>query len=74
MSPSGHARSPAGATSAPCLIFIFPAVFYFRIVPPETEPAKSTPKMLVRGARRPAGGYEAEGSALTSVLTLTPDP
>ncbi|XP_036288137.1 sodium-coupled neutral amino acid transporter 3 [Pipistrellus kuhlii] len=38
-----------GATSAPCLIFIFPAVFYFRIVPPETEPAKSTPKMLALG-------------------------
>ncbi|XP_004715233.1 sodium-coupled neutral amino acid transporter 3 isoform X1 [Echinops telfairi] len=35
-----------GATSAPCLIFIFPATFYFRIVPAEKEPAKSTPKIL----------------------------
>ncbi|KAF6101134.1 solute carrier family 38 member 3 [Phyllostomus discolor] len=35
-----------GATSAPCLIFIFPAVFYFRIVPTEKEPARSTPKIL----------------------------
>ncbi|XP_006892941.1 PREDICTED: sodium-coupled neutral amino acid transporter 3-like [Elephantulus edwardii] len=35
-----------GATSAPCLIFIFPAIFYFRIVPTEKEPAKSTPKIL----------------------------
>lgn len=35
-----------GATSAPCLIFIFPAVFYFRIVPAEKEPARSTPKIL----------------------------
>ncbi|XP_007527335.1 sodium-coupled neutral amino acid transporter 3 [Erinaceus europaeus] len=35
-----------GATSAPCLIFIFPATFYFRIVPTEKEPVKSTPKIL----------------------------
>ncbi|KAM5313741.1 sodium-coupled neutral amino acid transporter 3 [Glossophaga mutica] len=35
-----------GATSAPCLIFIFPAVFYFRIMPTEKEPARSTPKIL----------------------------
>ncbi|XP_058415358.1 sodium-coupled neutral amino acid transporter 3 [Diceros bicornis minor] len=35
-----------GATSAPCLIFIFPAIFYFRIIPTEKEPAKSTPKIL----------------------------
>ncbi|KAG8523966.1 Sodium-coupled neutral amino acid transporter 3 [Galemys pyrenaicus] len=35
-----------GATSAPCLIFIFPAIFYFRIVPTEKEPVKSTPKIL----------------------------
>ncbi|XP_004760650.1 sodium-coupled neutral amino acid transporter 3 isoform X2 [Mustela putorius furo] len=35
-----------GATSAPCLIFIFPAIFYFRIIPTEREPAKSTPKIL----------------------------
>lgn len=39
-----------GATSAPCLIFIFPAVFYFRIMPTEKEPARSTPKILVREA------------------------
>ncbi|XP_040850445.1 sodium-coupled neutral amino acid transporter 3 [Ochotona curzoniae] len=35
-----------GATSAPCLIFIFPAVFYFRIMPTEKEPVRSTPKIL----------------------------
>ncbi|XP_012667346.1 sodium-coupled neutral amino acid transporter 3 [Otolemur garnettii] len=35
-----------GATSAPCLIFIFPAIFYFRIVPTEKEPVKSTPKIM----------------------------
>lgn len=35
-----------GATSAPCLIFIFPAIFYFRIMPTEKEPARSTPKIL----------------------------
>lgn len=35
-----------GATSAPCLIFIFPAIFYIRIVPKEKEPMKSTPKIL----------------------------
>ncbi|KAF5892817.1 sodium-coupled neutral amino acid transporter 3-like isoform X2, partial [Clarias magur] len=35
-----------GATSAPCLIFIFPAVFYIRIVPKEEEPPRSAPKIL----------------------------
>eukprot|EP00062_Callorhinchus_milii_P006031 gi/632946162/ref/XP_007888422.1/ PREDICTED: sodium-coupled neutral amino acid transporter 3 isoform X2 [Callorhinchus milii] len=35
-----------GATSAPCLIFIFPAVFYIRIVPREEEPMRSIPKIL----------------------------
>ncbi|XP_077386215.1 sodium-coupled neutral amino acid transporter 3-like isoform X2 [Festucalex cinctus] len=35
-----------GATSAPCLIFIFPAVFYIRIVPKESEPMRSVPKIL----------------------------
>lgn len=35
-----------GATSAPCLIFIFPAVFYIRIVPKEDEPMSSIPKIL----------------------------
>ncbi|XP_051931436.1 sodium-coupled neutral amino acid transporter 3-like isoform X1 [Hippocampus zosterae] len=35
-----------GATSAPCLIFIFPAVFYIRIVPKESEPMSSLPKIL----------------------------
>ncbi|XP_029006669.1 sodium-coupled neutral amino acid transporter 3-like isoform X2 [Betta splendens] len=35
-----------GATSAPCLIFIFPAVFYIRIVPKEEEPLRSWPKIL----------------------------
>lgn len=37
-----------GATSAPCLIFIFPAVFYIRIVPRDKEPMSSMPKILVR--------------------------
>lgn len=37
-----------GATSAPCLIFIFPAVFYIRIVPKDKEPMNSIPKILVR--------------------------
>ncbi|XP_043096897.1 sodium-coupled neutral amino acid transporter 3 isoform X1 [Puntigrus tetrazona] len=35
-----------GATSAPCLIFIFPAVFYIRIVPKDKEPMRSTPKIF----------------------------
>ncbi|XP_060621735.1 sodium-coupled neutral amino acid transporter 3 [Anolis sagrei] len=35
-----------GATSAPCLIFIFPAIFYIRIMPNETEPPKSPPKIV----------------------------
>uniref|UniRef100_A0A667X265 Solute carrier family 38 member 3 n=1 Tax=Myripristis murdjan TaxID=586833 RepID=A0A667X265_9TELE len=35
-----------GATSAPCLIFIFPAVFYIRIVPKDDEPMTSIPKIL----------------------------
>ncbi|KAG9332656.1 hypothetical protein JZ751_014754 [Albula glossodonta] len=35
-----------GATSAPCLIFIFPAVFYIRIMPKDEEPMRSTPKIL----------------------------
>lgn len=38
----------SGATSAPCLIFIFPAVFYIRIVPKEDEPMNSLPKIMVR--------------------------
>uniref|UniRef100_A0A8D0G781 Solute carrier family 38 member 3 n=1 Tax=Sphenodon punctatus TaxID=8508 RepID=A0A8D0G781_SPHPU len=35
-----------GATSAPCLIFIFPAIFYIRIMPKDKEPMKSPPKIL----------------------------
>ncbi|KAM9324740.1 sodium-coupled neutral amino acid transporter 3 [Gastrophryne carolinensis] len=35
-----------GATSAPCLIFIFPAVFYIRIMPKDKEPMRSQPKIL----------------------------
>uniref|UniRef100_A0A7N8Y360 Solute carrier family 38 member 3b n=1 Tax=Mastacembelus armatus TaxID=205130 RepID=A0A7N8Y360_9TELE len=35
-----------GATSAPCLIFIFPAVFYIRIVPKDEEPMNSFHKIL----------------------------
>lgn len=70
----GHASFFAGATSAPCLIFIFPAIFYFRIIPTEREPAKSTPKILVRGSWRLVAWCGAEGAALPTHLTLTPDP
>uniref|UniRef100_A0A8C7PKV9 Solute carrier family 38 member 5a n=1 Tax=Oncorhynchus mykiss TaxID=8022 RepID=A0A8C7PKV9_ONCMY len=35
-----------GATSAPSLIFILPGIFYIRIVPEETEPLKSIPKIM----------------------------
>ncbi|XP_062441604.1 sodium-coupled neutral amino acid transporter 3-like isoform X1 [Rhea pennata] len=35
-----------GATSAPCLIFIFPAIFYMRIMPKDKEPLRSPPKIL----------------------------
>ncbi|KAG8436176.1 hypothetical protein GDO86_007324 [Hymenochirus boettgeri] len=35
-----------GATSAPCLIFIFPAIFYIRIMPKDREPMNSPPKIL----------------------------
>ncbi|KAM9814136.1 sodium-coupled neutral amino acid transporter 3 [Neosynchiropus ocellatus] len=35
-----------GATSAPCLIFIFPAIFYIRIVPKDEEPMNSAPKIM----------------------------
>uniref|UniRef100_A0A672YXP9 Sodium-coupled neutral amino acid transporter 3-like n=1 Tax=Sphaeramia orbicularis TaxID=375764 RepID=A0A672YXP9_9TELE len=35
-----------GATSAPCLIFIFPAVFYIRIVPEDKEPLRSPSKIV----------------------------
>ncbi|KAI4532404.1 hypothetical protein MG293_017669 [Ovis ammon polii] len=59
-----------GATSAPCLIFIFPAIFYFRIIPTEKEPARSTPKILVRRAWRSVGWCEAEGVC----PDLRPDP
>ncbi|MED6289746.1 hypothetical protein CHARACLAT_006133 [Characodon lateralis] len=34
-----------GATSAPSLIFILPAIFYIRIVPEDQEPLKSRPKI-----------------------------
>uniref|UniRef100_A0A8K9WP13 Solute carrier family 38 member 5a n=1 Tax=Oncorhynchus mykiss TaxID=8022 RepID=A0A8K9WP13_ONCMY len=37
-----------GATSAPSLIFILPGIFYIRIVPEETEPLKSKPKIMVK--------------------------
>uniref|UniRef100_A0A4W5JLZ8 Solute carrier family 38 member 5 n=1 Tax=Hucho hucho TaxID=62062 RepID=A0A4W5JLZ8_9TELE len=35
-----------GATSAPSLIFILPGIFYIRIIPEETEPLKSIPKIM----------------------------
>lgn len=47
----------AGATSAPCLIFIFPAVFYIRIVPEEEEPMRSLPKILVSAYGRVGSGF-----------------
>lgn len=50
--------SAPGATSAPCLIFIFPAIFYIRIMPKDKEPLRSTPKILVsmgRGKRTGTG-------------------
>uniref|UniRef100_A0A8C8IBD7 Amino acid transporter transmembrane domain-containing protein n=1 Tax=Oncorhynchus tshawytscha TaxID=74940 RepID=A0A8C8IBD7_ONCTS len=34
------------STSAPSLIFILPGIFYIRIVPEETEPLKSIPKIM----------------------------
>ncbi|CAL8280798.1 unnamed protein product [Boreogadus saida] len=34
-----------GATTAPCLIFILPGLFYIRIVPVEQEPMSSRPKI-----------------------------
>ncbi|CAL8324145.1 unnamed protein product [Merluccius merluccius] len=34
-----------GATTAPCLIFILPGLFYIRIVPIELEPMSSRPKI-----------------------------
>uniref|UniRef100_A0A8B9BC71 Solute carrier family 38 member 3 n=1 Tax=Anser brachyrhynchus TaxID=132585 RepID=A0A8B9BC71_9AVES len=45
-----------GATSAPCLIFIFPAIFYIRIMPKDKEPLRSTPKILVSPGPPPLGG------------------
>ncbi|GAB5568094.1 sodium-coupled neutral amino acid transporter 3 [Prionailurus iriomotensis] len=56
-----------GATSAPCLIFIFPAIFYFRIIPTEKEPAKSTPKILVRGSWRLALCFAVLGLLLMTM-------
>lgn len=47
--------SSPGATSAPCLIFIFPAIFYIRIMPKDKEPLRSTPKILVSMGR---GGHK----------------
>eukprot|EP00064_Thunnus_orientalis_P003190 superscaffoldBa00000253_g3199 len=52
-----------GATSAPCLIFIFPAVFYIRIVPKEEEPLRSVPKILVGRAVVELGG--GDGAAVS---------
>lgn len=50
--------SAPGATSAPCLIFIFPAIFYIRIMPKDKEPLRSAPKILVsmgKGSRMGTG-------------------
>lgn len=58
---STHSSLPAlGATSAPCLIFIFPAIFYIRISPKDKEPLRSTPKILVSPRPPP----QAAGTAL----------
>ncbi|KAL6049002.1 hypothetical protein STEG23_030641, partial [Scotinomys teguina] len=59
-----------GATSAPCLIFIFPAIFYFRIMPTEKEPARSTPKILVRGAWKPDCGLTGTQDKLDTLCGL----
>uniref|UniRef100_A0A669QK60 Solute carrier family 38 member 3 n=1 Tax=Phasianus colchicus TaxID=9054 RepID=A0A669QK60_PHACC len=52
-----------GATSAPCLIFIFPAIFYIRIMPKDKEPLRSTPKILVSPRPPP----QPVGTALLSL-------
>uniref|UniRef100_A0A8C7RBH0 Solute carrier family 38 member 3a n=1 Tax=Oncorhynchus mykiss TaxID=8022 RepID=A0A8C7RBH0_ONCMY len=56
-----------GATSAPCLIFIFPAVFYIRIVPEEEEPMRSTPKILVSDVSYSVQNKWRGGSWVTGV-------
>lgn len=59
-----HWSLPAlGATSAPCLIFIFPAIFYIRIMPKDKEPLRSTPKILVS----PGSPLQAVGTALLAL-------
>lgn len=39
-----------GATTAPCLIFILPGLFYIRIIPTDQEPMNSRPKIQVSSA------------------------
>lgn len=64
--------SAPGATSAPCLIFIFPAIFYIRIMPKDKEPLRSTPKILVSmgGGRQ---GWGSQGWAGDPVALAVPD-
>lgn len=62
--------SAPGATSAPCLIFIFPAIFYIRIMPKDKEPLRSTPKILVSVR----GGRDRGRGSLGSSLTRFPVP
>uniref|UniRef100_A0A8B9PKR5 Solute carrier family 38 member 3 n=1 Tax=Apteryx owenii TaxID=8824 RepID=A0A8B9PKR5_APTOW len=50
-----------GATSAPCLIFIFPAIFYMRIMPKDKEPLRSPPKILVSPGRLPSRRRDGPG-------------
>lgn len=62
--------SAPGATSAPCLIFIFPAIFYIRIMPKDKEPLRSTPKILVSVR----GGWGRGRGLLGWSLTRFPVP
>lgn len=71
--------SAPGATSAPCLIFIFPAIFYIRIMPKDKEPLRSTPKILVSMGKANTDGNKDGGpgaglGALSPWLSLTPCP
>lgn len=61
--PARSSLPALGATSAPCLIFIFPAIFYIRIMPKDKEPLRSTPKILVSPGPPP----QAVGTALLAL-------
>jgi len=69
--PPTLSLSAPGATSAPCLIFIFPAIFYIRIMPKDKEPLRSTPKILVSMGRGGHGG-DRDGGPSAALETLSP--